>query len=106
MRNRLMSVLMLAFLMVSLVTPLAHAQYYYGSADYEQWRRNHPVRAYFNRHPYQKTAAIGAGIGAAAGGILGAGEGGVGGGLVKGAVLGAGAGAGYEYLHRHVFNNW
>jgi len=66
---------------------------YYGSV-HESYRQRHPVKAYFYRHPYQKKAAIGAGIGAVGGGVLGLG-------VARGAIVGAGAGAGYEYLKRH-----
>jgi len=57
----------------------------------------HSVKTYLDKHPYQKKAAIGAGIGAAAGVLLSP-RGAAGSGLVRGAILGAGAGAGYEYL--------
>ena len=59
-------------------------------------RSEHRNGTYFQRHPYVKKAAIGAGIGAGAGLLFSHGTKGV----VKGAAIGAGAGLGYEYLRR------
>ncbi len=90
-KQSLPAVLLTSLMLLGSVVP-AHAVYY-GSA-HESYRQRHPVKAYFYRHPYQKKAAIGAGIGAVGGGVLGLG-------VARGAIVGAGAGAGYEYLKRH-----
>ena len=78
-------------LLVATVTMMGTAPMQIAHAAYAD---NRPT--YFQRNPYVKKAAIGAGIGAGAGLILGHGASGV----LKGAAIGTGAGLGYEYLHR------
>ncbi len=56
---------------------------------------------YFQKHPYQKTAAIGAGVGAAAGAVLSH-DGHRGKSAVKGAVVGGAVGAGAEFVKKHI----
>ncbi len=77
------------------LTPPAHAERYYrGSSRY--YRHN---GTYFQRHPYQKTGLVGAGIGAAGGALL-APHHDRGNGIIKGAAIGGAAGLGYQYLKR------
>ncbi len=80
-------------LFLGLMTHPAQATTYYTHATYQQ---QHPVKAYFHRHPYQKTGLIGGGVGAGVGALLGGGKG-----ALTGGAIGAGAGVGYEYLKKH-----
>jgi hypothetical protein len=71
----------------------AYSQTYYHARLRQQqiYRQEHPVKAYFARHPKVKAATIGAGVGAGAGALTGlvAHTG-----IARGAMIGAGTGAG------------
>lgn len=60
----------------------------------------HKTHTYFQRHPYQKTGLIGAGVGAAVGGLFFRGEHHGGRNALRGAAIGGAAGLGYEYLKK------
>lgn len=77
---------------VGVLTADAHSRY---DRDY----RGRYGSTYFDRHPYQKSGLIGAGVGAGAGALL-ARDGRRTSTAVKGAVLGGAAGLGYQYLKR------
>ena len=82
----------------------AHARYHNHSNKYHNYNGYNGYYdyrpTYFERHPYQKSGLIGAGVGAAAGALMGN-EYDRGGSAVKGAVLGGAAGLGYRYLQNN-----
>ena len=71
----------------------ADAKHYYSARAKRQ-------PTYFQKHPYQKTGLIGAGVGAAAGGLLFGEKHNTGRNMVRGAAAGAAAGLGYEFLKK------